>query len=742
MNRIRKILASLLVLCLLAACLTTSTGAVIVEYEFAGASLVLDESIGLRFLVERGKNLALLNSTVVVSDGDGPIGSPLEPVVTTIDATDYLCYEFTGIAPDELGKTFTATLRVGNLDRATTTYAAADYVRNTMGQDPTVDKVLADLLAYGKATEAYTGHASLPADDEALNALIADYADTDTVAATAAASKKRMLYPSGVTAANAPVRFLSVGLNLRENVGILYKFAPAAGKSMTDYTLKVQVEGEEAKSVTAYAYEGGEYVCRFRGLRPNQMETRVTAWFVDGDGKAASAKLEYSVSSYVYACYRDRSTGADAAVLNTLTQALMRYGRRVDRRFNGALDVFNVDAAFAKSGLSMTADASAAFSLGEESYVINGGTAAQPYLVNATTLRALTAADVSGTGYVKWAGYIPKVHMCGNDKAFDGVIPVSKLNDPVYVEMMLPTDAQNYWCDFSMDSTGPRRGGELKWNNRTNGFNMVQIRAQHKNMINMGALYLNYDVDPPALDDTITLCVKNLVMYVHVAGTPANQWIQMSARKVPSADQLVKVKISWSGGNIKLNSYYKNCGDHAEWTLKGSDLRTDAADWKDNANEQYLVHFWDSQTNFSSIGITDPTTVDGVLCTYVAWVKEEAMANKLVGTVGADLRPGLWPENYTDWQNYTDTVNIYKVRDTTVTDKVKYTGAAEPSTDDWGNYTQVNQLVSSRAAALTSSPKVIFCHNVCPAVYDTVIDSNAVQTLLNNVLNGNFVSQN
>ena len=387
------------------------------------------------------------------------------------------------------------------------------------------------------------------------------------------------------------------------------------------------------------------------------------------------------------------------------------------------IEYYNVDAAFASSGMSMTADVSSCFPATAQGYSINGGTADKPYLVDTETLVRLTEKPVTGTGYVKWAKFALRKEQSGIEKAITGVIPVSKLHDPVYMEMALPSDGEFFWCDFSMDNSGPRRNGSLKWNNRKNGFNMLQPRSGHLNMINMGAFYLNYDEEPPAQNASITICVKNMKMFVHVKGDPATKWTLMSNRAVPSAGQLGnKVAISWSGGNLNVRSQYTAYSDHAELALKGSDLWSDD-DWKDNPNHQFLIHFWDSQITFASIGISDPSTVDGIVCSYVAWVKEPEMANKLLATVGADVRPGLWPENYNDWQavlNGTLTKNPYKP-----------TGASQSSLGDttWNGST-TNQVMASRGALVPATPTVIFCHNVYPSIYDTVVDTDTVQKLL------------
>ncbi|MBP5617592.1 MAG: hypothetical protein J6X61_00395, partial [Clostridia bacterium] len=198
--------------------------------------------------------------------------------------------------------------------------------------------------------------------------------------------------------------------------------------------------------------------------------------------------------------------------------------------------------------------------------------------------------------------------------------------------------------------------------------------------------------------------------YVHRKGDPANQWILMHERPLPVAGEFTKVKIDWSGGNQNISSHYSAVGDHAEISLTGADLWTPDAtyDWKLHPGYQSLIHFWDAQTTFASVGISNAADVDGVICSYVAWVKEPEMANKLVGTVAADLRPGSLPEQYSSYASG------------------GMTGYKDPNNPN----SQVNQLLVSRAACLTAMPTVFVSHNVYPALYDEIVDTDYIQGLL------------
>lgn len=391
-----------------------------------------------------------------------------------------------------------------------------------------------------------------------------------------------------------------------------------------------------------------------------------------------------------------------------------------------ASDYFDVDAAFAASGKKMTDDVSSCFPESAKAYQINGGTASQPYLVDAATLKRLTVVPVKGSGFVRWVNYGVRNSFSGPTAGHTGVVPVARLHDPVFTEMALPTEAEYWYADLNAGVAWGRNNPTSGYNNRKNGFNMVQPRAGHENIINMGAVFLNYEVDPPAKDASITLCLKDFKMYVHKKGDPATKWITMSNNKVLADHQVGnKVAISWAGGNNNVRAKYKDFSDRGELALKGGDLWT-ADDYKTTAGHQYLIHFWDTQVTFSSKGLS-PEQVDGVVCSYVAWVKEPEMSGKLLATVGADLRPGLWPEYYSDYlevQAGTLTKKPYK-RNGTRSDP-----GASVAPKGGSNYTQVNQCIASRAVMLTSTPRVIFCHNVYPDIYDKVVDTDTVQKLI------------
>ena len=318
---------------------------------FAGAQLVLSSSIGINFYVkdETLTNYGAYDSYVKINfdvDRDGILDEViLKPSSTTVSGIPCKRYFFNGIAPDNMGQPITAQLMYvddeGEHEGLALTYSVTDYITNTltsMEKYPSsypnpkgLSTLLADLLAYGRASEAYTGKSSITMST-ALETLLGKASDpTVPVANTAASNKKALYYAPGLSAATASVQWTSVGLNLRDNAAILYLFKPADGKSISDYTIKLEVDGKTySASMSEANYEDsyGAYAYRFRELGPCDMGKTVRAYFVDRDDNVASGYLQYSVESYAYACYQNRTS---KPVLNDLTQALIRYGNSVKK---------------------------------------------------------------------------------------------------------------------------------------------------------------------------------------------------------------------------------------------------------------------------------------------------------------------------------------------------------------------------------------------------------------------------
>lgn len=322
---------------------------------FYGADLVLSESIGINFYVEKTvlDQAGAASSYVTIEfdrnrDGTEETITLYPDEVTEINGQQIPpCqrYFFDGIAPDNMGQIIKAQLFYVDADGAKYSglfkeYSVTEYITNTYNDNKAVEtpnenltKLLAYLLAYGRAAENYTGRSSITMTETLTNLL--SQASPDTVANTADSNHKALSYENGLTASTAAVRWSTVGLNLRDNAALLYVFQPAAGKLISDYTLILKVR-EDDESETTYTVDGSKisyenqyhaYVYRFRELGPCDMSKVVTAYFVDkNDNTVVSGTLQYSIESYAYYCYKNQTSYPE---LYALTQALIRYGNSV-----------------------------------------------------------------------------------------------------------------------------------------------------------------------------------------------------------------------------------------------------------------------------------------------------------------------------------------------------------------------------------------------------------------------------
>ena len=306
-------------------------------------------------------------------------------------------------------------------------------------------------------------------------------------------------------------------------------------------------------------------------------------------------------------------------------------------------------------------DMSALFDRGAPGFVIENG----PYLVDLDTLKFLSTAKVEGAGSVKYINY-RTLHSTSQSDPFDGAVPVSKLNDPVWLCACYPSEATTFMTT------------------RVNAENMYSPAEKHNMILPIGGIYRNED-NVPADDASVTICIKDIRLLLH---TKEKGWFYANDIGVPSSSMVNNVyNLPWLAENGSWHipsSQIKKVDDHIELSMTGADF---AGKYKETRPkvEASLIHFWGENVAFEDFGVK-ATDVDGVVAAYTAWIKEADMVGHFVGTIGADLRE----------------------RDRGSTDQV---------------FSGYNYL-------LTTTPRVIYCHNVGPKAYDSVMDSAKVQEML------------
>ena len=318
---------------------------------------------------------------------------------------------------------------------------------------------------------------------------------------------------------------------------------------------------------------------------------------------------------------------------------------------------YDVDAAVKAAGLSLTADVSSCFPAGVKGYTINGGPADRPYLVDAETLRRLTATPCKGTGYVKWKDFSKDANVSASVDPFNGVVPVSRLNDPIFMAACLPSEATTFMAY------------------RTNAGNHYPVTNEQNRILVIGAIYRNED-DKPGDSEGVTICLSDFTLILHTAN---KGWFAAEKLAVPSVNNVRQMYyLPWTleraMGNYKIpTTSIAPLSDHIEVALTGGSFNgaafiTNGQVTAKNgrqypydqiptnsggtaALEGLCPHYWGNNQYFSNLGIQG-SEVDGVVVAYRAWVKEPAMAGKLVATVGSDIKGSVDHQVFSGF-NYT-----------------------------------------------------------------------------------------
>ena len=275
-----------------------------------------------------------------------------------------------------------------------------------------------------------------------------------------------------------------------------------------------------------------------------------------------------------------------------------------------AADYFDVDAEVARRGLNKNQDVSVCFKEGVKGYIVNGG----PYKVDEATLVRLTKSEVKGNGSVKWAKFSKMGASTGNPDLFDGIVPVSKLKDPIFMSTALPSELQTY----------------MDW--RINATNMALPISEYKKAISIGAVYKAKGAVIPD-DAEITLCLGKIML---VAYTEEKGWFMADQMTYPSNPMFFY--LPWEVGSAKIpESIRSNKTDHVEIKLTGAMLNGNYG--KDKFSQEVqdkidecVVHYWGNNW------IGNVIDIKGVVAGHYAWIKEEEYVGKVVAAVGVDFK--------------------------------------------------------------------------------------------------------
>ena len=234
------------------------------------------------------------------------------------------------------------------------------------------------------------------------------------------------------------------------------------------------------------------------------------------------------------------------------------------------------------------------------------------FKVNKETFFKILEKPVAGIGSIKWIGYNAGLNFSSNPDKFDGVLPVSKMDDPLYVYMCRPSD---YLSDM----------------NRANAFNMGVEADDYEYLIPIAAIHTITDKPIPN-DAEFTICIGRMTLSVY---TEKDGWVLVEDLPVPSKPNHIYYmpwELEHTLGSMTLpDSRVKLVDDHYEVSLTGAHLN--GADAVAYGATGSTLHFWGSMYE-----IPEKYTIKGVAVSYECWIKEEKWADYLLATVGADWK--------------------------------------------------------------------------------------------------------
>lgn len=323
-------------------------------------------------------------------------------------------------------------------------------------------------------------------------------------------------------------------------------------------------------------------------------------------------------------------------------------------------------------------DASILFPESVSGYYISSGT----FEVDEDTFNRLLKSDLIGDGAIKWIGYKVENYM-NNPDPFDGVLPISRINDPLYVMMCKPNE-QHSFMDTNDDGT-------YNPNGRVNSSNFYPPTKDYKTLMTIGAVFINPEMKDLYPSNTeITVCFGKMKLAVC---TDKNGWELITDQVGPSHPGAIYY-LPWTLDYDKYNdgkmNYYlpsdsiKKMDDHIEVKVSVEDFlqsqrRKEYPDVKGG-----VLHFWGGKD--SGYEFEDGVKVLGIASSYEIWVKEKQYSNLLTADIGADM--------------YLE-------------------GVSHP-----------DQAFTGYNFAVTNQKRLVYGHNVGPRDYDKVMDSKKVCQML------------
>ena len=312
-------------------------------------------------------------------------------------------------------------------------------------------------------------------------------------------------------------------------------------------------------------------------------------------------------------------------------------------------------------------DASRLFPTDAPGYYISEGI----FDVDADTMRRVIESPHAGNGAIKWL-YFSAENYADHPDQYDGILPISRMNDPLYVRMCMPNESASYMGNAGDAEEEPK--------GRIHASNLFELTDRYINALPIGAVYANPQKDIPD-DAQITLCFGKITLAARTKDSDG--WFVASQIDCKPVNIY---PLPWQLENDEnpVKSYrlpddnVQWVDDHYEIKLTGADIK--GTKFSDERVVSSVLHFWGTFFYFEK-----GSDVLGILASYTVWVKEPEWSGCLTADIGADIR-----------------------------------GA--------DGYCQ--QAFTGNNHVITNEPRVVYGHNVGPKAYDTVMDSPKVCELI------------
>lgn len=202
-------------------------------------------------------------------------------------------------------------------------------------------------------------------------------------------------------------------------------------------------------------------------------------------------------------------------------------------------------------------------------------------------------SDYSLDEQIKWDEY------CQHSlSVHDGIIPIDKLSDPIYLSMNLPSETR---------SDDMIRGG------RDNGFVMAQMQENHSVIQGIGAIYKTTEATLPK---EFTLCIGKIKTFAYLKSI--DNWVLIDEQAYPAGVYLYK--LPWTEHYSKECKNIKKFDDHIEVKITANEFNN------------YVLHFWGKMRQ------VDRTDILYVACAYDFWIKEPGCDGVFTATIGIDTK--------------------------------------------------------------------------------------------------------